>query len=184
MHANTLTLVEDFITLEEEMTLLAHIEAGISTGTTRRKTITRNVVQRWGSAVPYHDNIVSADIPEHFQFLLDRLVEQNVVAQRPDSITLNQYLKKQAILSHIDDPAGGKVITVLSLLSPATMRFTLYPRAFNIDLLPRSLVQLADEIRYNWSHEILPVEAARYSLVFRNSRECADLDNQTAQNNA
>jgi hypothetical protein len=169
----TLTLIDKFLSPVEEQTLLAHIEANIPTGYTRRHARTRNVIQRWGSPVPYPNDILSDTIPEHFQFVLDRLVAQNLVEQRPDSITLNQYLKKQVIKPHVDLPEGGAVITVLSLLTPATMVFTLQKRAFSVELPPRSLVQLRDEIRYNWNHEILPVADTRYSLVFRCSRECA-----------
>ncbi|NDC55398.1 MAG: hypothetical protein EBZ69_00975 [Alphaproteobacteria bacterium] len=169
----TVNVIEDFITPAEEQTLLAQIEAGISTGTKRQKGAVRNVVQRWGSSVPYRNDILSDVIPEHFQFLLDRLVAQNLVAHRPDSITMNQYLIKQAILAHIDLPEGGPVITVLSLKSPATMlfRYRQTERMFAVPLPPRSLVQMRDEIRYNWTHEIQPVLDTRYSLVFRCSSE-------------
>ena len=171
----TVTVLEDFITPDEEVTLLAHIEAGIPTGTKRQHTCVRNVVQRWGSSVPYRNDILADTIPEHFQFLLDRLIAQNLVSLRPDSVTMNQYLKQQAILAHIDLPEGGEVITVLSLQSPATMvfRYRQTERMFSVLLPPRSLVQMRDEIRYNWTHEILPVNTTRYSLVFRNSQECA-----------
>lgn len=171
---SALTLIDDFVSPAEEQTLLAHIEAGIPTGHTRRHLHTRNVIQRWGSPVPYPNDILSDTIPDYFQFVLDRLVEQKRVDQRPDSITLNQYLEKQAIKPHVDLPDGGPVITVLSLLTPATMVFTLEKRAFSIELPPRSLVQMRDAIRYNWNHEIRPVAATRYSLVFRCSRECRD----------
>jgi len=173
LDVSTLALQDEFLSPAEEQTLLAHIEAGIPTGHTRRHVKTRNVIQRWGSSVPYPNDILSDTIPEHFQFLLDRLVAQNLVDHRPDSITLNQYLEKQVIKPHVDLPEGGAVITVLSLLTPATMVFTLQKRAFSVELPPRSLVQLRDEIRYNWNHEILPVADTRYSLVFRCSRECA-----------
>jgi hypothetical protein len=35
------------------------------------------------------------------------------------------------------------------------------------ELNPRSLVQMKDEIRNEWTHEILPVQDTRYSIVFR-----------------
>jgi len=168
----TLNLVEDFISPEEAQTLLIHIEDGIPTKHTRRHAKLRNVIQRWGSSIPYPQDILSDTIPAHFQFLLNRLVAQNLVDQRPDSITLNQYLEKQVIKPHIDLPEGGPVITVLSLVSPATMVFTREKKSFSVNLAPRSLVQMRDEIRYNWNHEILPVVGRRYSLVFRCSREC------------
>jgi hypothetical protein len=35
------------------------------------------------------------------------------------------------------------------------------------ELYPKSLVQMKDEIRNEWTHEILPVKNLRYSIVFR-----------------
>lgn len=174
-NVGTINVIEDFISPEEEESLLIDLVAGIPTGTKRNNNSVRNVVQRWGSSVPYRNDILGAVIPKHFQFLLDRLVAQKLATARPDSVTMNQYLKKQAILAHIDAPEGGEVITVLSLKSPATMlfRYQQTDRVFSVHLPPRSLVQIRDEIRYNWTHEILPVEDIRYSLVFRNSQECA-----------
>ena len=169
----TLTLVEDFISQDEERALISAIVANIPTGTARRRTGSRNIVQRWGSAVPYVNDVLSDVIPDHFQFLLDRLVQHNYVPQRPDSITMNQYLALQAILPHIDSKEGGSVITVLSLGTPADMVFRRAMKQFQVTLPPRSLVQMRDEIRYNWTHEILPVVAMRYSLVFRCGAECA-----------
>jgi alkylated DNA repair dioxygenase AlkB len=167
----TLTLVEDFITEAEERTLVGHIIQNLPNGTTRKKVRTRNVIQRWGVPIPYRNDFQSTVIPAHFQFLLDRLVAQNHVPLRPDSISMNQYLKHQSILAHIDLPEGGSVVTVLSLVTPATMIFRRNNRAFTVDLPPRSLVQMRDEIRYNWTHEISPVADTRYSLVFRCSQE-------------
>jgi hypothetical protein len=74
LDVSTLALQDEFLSPAEEQTLLAHIEAGIPTGHTRRHAKTRNVIQRWGSSVPYPNDILSDTIPEHFQFLLDRLV--------------------------------------------------------------------------------------------------------------
>ena len=165
----TVTLTEDFISADEEAELVRHIEANLPVVNAPKHYAHRNIIQRWGSSVPYYTSVVSAVIPEYFQFLFDRLVAGNHVQSRPDSISLNQYLKKQAIKAHIDDPKAGNVITVLSLLTPATMVFRLGQRDFSVALPPRSLVQMRDEIRYNWTHEILPVEATRYSLVFRDS---------------
>lgn len=170
----TLTLLEDFITADEENSLLQALNRSLPDGRVHRKSLTRNAIQRWGSSVPYSDNLIDKQIPAHFDFLLDRLVAQNLVLLRPDSITLNQYLKNQAILAHIDRPDGGSIITVLSLMTPATMVFRRQDRAFTVDLPARSLVQMRDAIRYDWTHEINPVTDTRYSLVFRCS-----LDTQT-----
>lgn len=167
----TLTLIEDFITEREERLLVGNIINNLVGGNTRNKVLTRNVVQRWGVPVPYSTNILASVIPEHFEYLLDRIMEQNILAVRPDSITMNQYLSQQAILAHIDDPKGGTAVTVLSLVTPAKLVFRKLDRAFTVDLPPRSLVQMRDEIRYNWTHELEPVADTRYSLVFRCSQD-------------
>lgn len=168
---HTLTLLEDFITADEESALLKALTRSLPETRGHRKSLARNAIQRWGSSIPYPDNLIDRQIPAHFNFLLDRLVAQNLVLLRPDSITLNQYLKKQAIAAHIDRPDGGSVVTVLSLLTPATMVFRQQNRAFTVELPARSLVQMRDEIRYDWTHEINPVTDTRYSLVFRCSRD-------------
>jgi alkylated DNA repair dioxygenase AlkB len=168
----TVTLVTEFLSPAEEQALLAHIEADLPAVHKRRHARIRNFIRRWGSSVPYPNDVVSATIPPHLATLCERLVEQKLVAQLPDSVTLNQYLKGQIIGPHIDRPDGGAVITVLSLATPATMVFTYDARIFSVELPPRSLVQLRDEIRYNWKHEIRPVADTRYSLVFRCSQEC------------
>ena len=167
----TLTLIEDFITPYEASNLLGKIVRGITHAPARRSVLLRNIVQRWGSPVPYSTNIISADIPEHFEVLIDRLMEQNLVSLRPDSVTMNQYLAGQAILAHVDDPKGGPVITVLSLVTPARLIFRKRDKSFTVDLPPRSLVQMRDEIRYNWTQELEPVADTRYSLVFRCSQD-------------
>jgi alkylated DNA repair dioxygenase AlkB len=169
--AQTLLLLEEFISPDEERTLMTNIIASIPQAGARRSLFMRNAIQRWGSRKPYYTDMVSDIIPEYFQFLLDRLVSQQRVPVRPDSITMNQYLKGQKIAAHIDDPKAGSVITVLSLQTPAIMKFQRAGEEFSVALPPRSLVQMRDDIRYNWTHEILPVEATRYSLVFRNGQE-------------
>lgn len=173
-NVNTLKLIEDFISPDEERDLVAIIELGIPDVSRRKTGGARNVIQRWGSSIPYRNDIVSDVIPAHFQVLINRLVAQQLVTTAPDSVTLNQYLKKQAIFAHVDAIDGGEVITVLSLKSPAVMQFRHQHTGhmFTVNLPARSLVQISDEIRYNWTHEILPVENTRYSLVFRNSQEC------------
>ena len=106
-------------------------------------------------------------IPDYLQALCDRLLEHKLVSVLPNSVSINEYLKNQRILPHIDNPASGRVVTVLSVESPATMIFIRDPERFSIVLPPRSLVQLRDEIRNDWKHAIEPVASRRYSLVFR-----------------
>ena len=169
-----LYFAEDFISAEEESVLLPQL-----VGHQPRKAQTcdgRNCVQRYGSRVPYNNHMVSETIPVYLDVLCQRLVECNLVTQKPDSVTVNEYLKGQVIKPHVDAPAGGPAITVLSLGTPAVMRFRRknVEQFYDVNLAPRSLIQLREELRYQWTHEILPVAAKRYSLVFRCSKECEE----------
>lgn len=134
----------------------------------------RSRVQRYGSRKPYNNYMVSEIIPLHFEILGDRLVQQKLVQHKPDSITINEYLKGDVIQPHVDALGGGKIITILSLGSSATMVFRKKELSYTVVLEPRSLIQMSGELRYKWTHEILPVADTRYSVVFRCSKECGD----------
>jgi len=166
-----LTLLPDFISAAEEAELLAQISV---TAPGKKRTIpARNSIRRYGSRVPYFDNIVSPIIPNYFLPFCQRLVAQKLVEAPPDSITVNEYYAGQVIKAHVDHVDAGPAITILSLGSPATMEFARQDRRFSVELFPRSLVQLRGEIRYDWTHAIAPVPGLRYSLVFRDSAGCA-----------
>ena len=160
-----LTLILDFITEEEETTLLSFVSRG-----QKKKTKDRNSIKRFGSRVPYNGNVVSESVPAHYDVFCDKLIQQNLLTIKPDSVTLNEYLAGQGISPHIDSKGSGEVITVMSLLSDARMKFERNGNSFYVDLPRRSLVQMRDEIRHHWRHSVDPVQADRYSLVFR----CSD----------
>jgi len=127
---------------------------------------------RYGSDLPYKSNMVSSIIPEYFNFILDRLVEKNLVKTRPASVTINEYFEGQKISAHIDSKESGQIITVLSLLSETKMIFSKRKEKLNytVPLPAKSLMQISGEIRDSWEHSTEPAIDLRYSIVFR----CAD----------
>lgn len=168
--ARGLTLIQEFLTAAEEQTLIPLLLVPEVVGL--RTQPKRNRVQRYGSAVPYNSHILSATIPAHFLAIGRQLVVQQLLPTLPDSVTINEYLKGDIIPAHVDAPAGGPVITVLSLGGHATMLLKRQEKSYTVALPPRSLLQLRDELRYKWTHEITPVAATRYSVVFRCSKTC------------
>ena len=169
-----MTFVPEFITVEEERALLPKL---IVRDAKRVFTHSgRNCVQRYGNAKPYNSYMISDKVPAHFDALSARLVERNLVALKPDSVTVNEYLTGQVIQPHVDALGGGPVITILSLGTPADMVFRRKntDKWYTVALQPRSLIQMHGDLRYKWTHEILPVKAKRYSVVFRCSQECAE----------
>jgi alkylated DNA repair dioxygenase AlkB len=75
---------------------------------------------------------------------------------------------------HRDVPEFELVVGI-SLAAPCRMRFRAFPvrkhaKVFSLDLEPRSLYVLRDEIRWGWQHSVSPTPALRYSITFRTRR--------------
>jgi alkylated DNA repair dioxygenase AlkB len=75
---------------------------------------------------------------------------------------------------HRDVGEFGIVVGV-SLAGTCRMRFRRYPpqkgeKAFNLDLAPRSVYVLRDEIRWRWQHSVARTKELRYSITFRTPR--------------
>jgi alkylated DNA repair dioxygenase AlkB len=76
---------------------------------------------------------------------------------------------------HRDVGEFGIVVGV-SLAGACRMRFRRYPpqkgeKAFNLELAPRSVYVLRDEIRWRWQHSVARTKELRYSITFRTRRE-------------
>jgi alkylated DNA repair dioxygenase AlkB len=171
IHAETLatglTLTLDFLSQPEEQALLA--EFSQSTHRQNFTTGQRSSIWRYGDDRAYKNYVISPTIPANLQALGARLVAQGLLDVEPNHVTVNEYLQGQTISAHIDAPKAGPVITVLSLGVPATMVFALPSTNTrrSVILPPRSLAQMRGDLRFIWTHEILPVPGTRYSLVFR-----------------
>lgn len=157
------SIIYDFITPDQETELIKNFKVS----SFKKNTKSRNSIQRFGSNVPYKGSLVSKTIPEYFNFLLDKLIDQSLVAVKPESVTINEYLAGQGITPHIDSKGSGEVITVLSLLSSAEMVLSNKKLQHTVELPPRCLCQMRDEIRHIWQHSVKPVASTRYSIVFR-----------------
>jgi len=154
-------LKKEFITSDEEAYLISEVS--------RNKGITSGgglYQSRYGSSV-YSKKLVSDTIPEHLKILCDRLWLTHQLPHSPKHVTVNTYTAGSVIKPHIDKISCGKVITILSLASDATMMLTKDDLREELLLPRRSLLQLTGDARYNWFHEILPVNQLRYSIVFR-----------------
>jgi alkylated DNA repair protein (DNA oxidative demethylase) len=75
---------------------------------------------------------------------------------------------------HRDRPAFEKVIGI-SLGAPCDLRFRQRTesgfRRFMLHAAPRSIYLLTGEIRHEWEHSIVPMEAQRYSITFRSRKD-------------
>jgi alkylated DNA repair protein alkB family protein 8 len=159
-----LSFVEDFISPDEETAILAEIPRPPWAKGQKE----RNSIFRFGEKRVYTNHFVSSVVPEALAKAAAQIHQRGFLPAVPRCVTVNQYYPGQIIKPHYDAPNCGPSILVLSLLAPATMRF--YRDGFDtraFELPPRSLSVMTGESRYLWMHAVDPVEAERYSIVFR-----------------
>jgi alkylated DNA repair dioxygenase AlkB len=97
-------------------------------------------------------------IPDWGRWLAKRLLKDGITAEPFDQMLVNEYLPGQGIAPHRDYAPYGRTVVSLSLLSACVMDFRHVPtdRRERLLLLPRSLLVMSDEARYDWEHGIAP----------------------------
>ena len=181
MDISGLTLTENFITVEEEKYLIEQIDKSVYDTSLARRT------QHYGYVYDYTSkaaNKKTTPIPDWCKFVIDRLLQQNILKEIPDQMIVNEYMPGQGIYPHIDHTgyfADG--IASLSLGSPVIMDFIdncnisqneisvskdsngsqsepSNSRNYNpsnkkeVLLSSRSVISLHEDARYKWRHGI------------------------------
>ncbi len=168
-----LNLLRDWLTEDEERSLLEHIDASTWNTTLKRRT------QHYGYEYKYAGGSVTttADpIPDWITPYINRLVEQGILVDAPDQVIINEYHPGQGIAPHTDNThlfADG--IVSVSLGSDIVMDFTLTNgTAIAMTLPRRSMLSLHKDARYKWKHGIAhrytdggKARGRRVSLTFR-----------------
>jgi len=149
----------NILSIEEEIDLLDKLsnEQGI-------KKNSRTLI-RYGNSV-YSNNILDP-IPEYLLDLSNELINRKVLDALPEDITINTYYPGDSIPAHIDKIEAGPIITILSLLSDATLILTYGSKKEKILLPSRSVIQLKGVYRTHWKHSIEKLKDKRISIVFR-----------------
>lgn len=156
----------DFITEADEEEIGFHVDAALD-GIRQNRRDGRNRILRFGWDYAKPDKWLK-NPPEWVPSFPTGSGARDVFAIDCDSWTINEYLKDQRILPHIDSKAFGDV-AILSLLGDATMQFVSASGQTKLFFLPRrSLAVISGELRHKWSHETLPLVAdRRISIVYR-----------------
>jgi alkylated DNA repair dioxygenase AlkB len=169
--------VPDFLSAEEEATLLAGIatldlrEAAYKEFTAKRR------VASFGAGYDFDANELTP-APEMAPFLLplrDKVARwAGVAAEEFGYALVSEYRPGTQLGWHRDVP-HFEMVAGVSLGGPARMRFRRYPprpRApvLTLDLAPRSAYLLREDARWGWQHAIAPTPALRYSITFRTRR--------------
>jgi alkylated DNA repair dioxygenase AlkB len=167
----------DFLGLEEERSLIAQIgdlpleEAKYKAYTAKRRTASYgfqydfdHLKMHPAPPMPGFLQPLKEKVAYRLQLPADQFVHALVTEYRP-GVELGW---------HRDVPEF-EVVVGISLAGPARMRFRRFPpekksKIMTLDLEPRSLYVLRDEIRWGWQHSVSPTPALRYSITFRTRR--------------
>jgi alkylated DNA repair dioxygenase AlkB len=168
---------EGFLSAEEEQVLIAEIcalpleEAKYKAYTAKRRTVS------YGSSYDFDTNVLgpAPDIPPFLHPLRTRvaaLIAVEEAAIRHALVT--EYRPGTELGWHRDVGEFGIVVGV-SLAGTCRMRFRRYPpgkgtKVFGLELAPRSVYVLRDEIRWRWQHSVARTSELRYSITFRTPR--------------
>lgn len=171
-----LSLTPNFITNIEEQELLNSLDKEEWNTNLSRRT------QHYGYEYNYNDKEAKKEappIPAYCTYLIDRMLEQGILKERPDQMIVNEYEPKQGIAPHVDHVkffADG--IASISLGSDVMMDFIncKTPSLKKSGVLPKcSVLAMHGIARYKWRHGIAtrlsdPVcgkRKRRVSLTFR-----------------
>lgn len=152
----------NYITDSEAEEVLAYLNSIFIPSTFNTRSVER--FGKYRSISPIKNKI----IPPVLQFLCDKL-QADGLASDIHHVTVNRYDPGQIIPWHIDNKWYGKVVTIISLGSEATLVFRNNKEIIEVVIPPNSLTQFKDDIRWKYEHSIKPVPGLRYSLVFRNN---------------
>jgi alkylated DNA repair dioxygenase AlkB len=168
---------EGFLSEKEEEALLAEIrtlpleEAKYKAYTAKRRTVS------YGSSYDFDTNQLgpAPDIPAFLHLLRSKVA--SLVGLKDEAFRhalVTEYRPGTELGWHRDVGEFGIVVGV-SLAGSCRMRFRRYPpergaKVFSLELAPRSVYVLRDEIRWRWQHSVARTSELRYSITFRTPR--------------
>ncbi|XP_030311266.1 alkylated DNA repair protein alkB homolog 8 isoform X1 [Calypte anna] len=160
-----LMVIEKIISPEEEKRMLECIDwIGDEDTQNAQKTLKHRRVKHFGYEFCYDNNNIDKDkplpggLPVICDLFLEKCLKQGYIKHKPDQLTVNQYEPGQGIPPHIDTHSAFEdEIISLSLGAEIVMDFK-HPDGHTVAImLPRcSLLVMAGESRYLWTHGITP----------------------------
>jgi alkylated DNA repair dioxygenase AlkB len=165
---NGLKIFFDFISQEEEKELQYNIDKSEWLSDLTRR------VQHYGYKYDYKARRIDktfyiGEIPYWMIFLADRLNERGIINFKPDQAIINEYIDAQGIAAHIDcEPCFGDTIISISLSGQCVMNFqkeltTKEQDKIPLFILPRTLIVMTGESRFNWYHGIPPRKTDKFN---------------------
>ena len=172
-----LIYVEEFISADEERSLLALLEPMEFRAVVMRGQTARRTVRHFGLDYAYESGGVhpGEPLPAELEWLRERCAA--LIERDPDDLVqvlVARYPQGAGIGWHRDAPMFGSRIAGVSLRAPCRMRFQRTGGGERsvaaIELEPRSAYVLSGKARWSWQHSIPAAKDLRYSITFRTLR--------------
>jgi len=178
INLNGFSLVKNYLTENEEVDLINQINNKVWIKDYQRNLQYYNY--RNELFEPYDLIPIPNKIPDFLQKLIDKMILDGVVTERPDQIIINEYKPGEGLKPHFDrKDYYQNTIVGISLESGTVIEFYKIPEKKKIYIPRRSLYILKDDARYLWKHGIparkkdvvdnkeIPRQT-RISITFRN----------------
>ena len=168
-----LHLAPAFLSAEEEVALIAHIDAEPLAPFRFQRWEGKRLTASFGWTYDFTTGKMGAADPFPDWLLPIRDRAAAFARLSPDDLVqalLIRYDPGAGIGWHRDRPVFGHVVGI-SLGNPATMRLRRRtPQGFDrarAELAPRSIYHLTGEVRHQWEHSIAPMDVPRWSITLR-----------------
>ncbi|KAL7741763.1 hypothetical protein ACLKA6_000372 [Drosophila palustris] len=158
----TVMYIPNFITSDQEQSILSHIERTPKPRWTQ--LLNRRLVNYGG--VPHPNGMIAEEIPDWLQSYVDKVNNLGIFeSQKANHVLVNEYLPGQGILPHTDGPLFYPIISTISCGAHTILEFTKRESSgdgmdatrevlFKLLLEPRSLLILKDTLYSDYMHGI------------------------------
>ena len=177
-----LTYALDFISIEEEGQLLSALRDVPMHDAQYYEYTAKRRVASFGSSYDFESRKLhdAAPVPEFLIPLRRRLAQYVSISEDTFAQTLITEYRPGTPLGWHRDALNYELVAGVSLGGRCRMRFRPYPprsgrdpRTFALQLEPRSMYVMRDEVRWNWQHTIAATPEQRWSITFRTLRKSA-----------
>lgn len=175
-----LTYALDFISDEEESQLLAALRDVPMHDAQYYEYTAKRRVASFGSSYDFESRQLhdAAPVPGFLFPLRRRLADYVSISEDEFAQTLVTEYRPGTPLGWHRDALNYELVAGISLGGRCRMRFRPYPprrgrdpRTFALQLEPRSMYVMRDEVRWNWQHTIAATPEHRWSITFRTVRK-------------
>tara|TARA_B100001093_G_C26779961_1_gene994138 strand:+ start:125 stop:670 length:546 start_codon:yes stop_codon:yes gene_type:complete len=176
---NGLSIVKDFISVDEENKLLSIVKNLEWNGTLLRKS------KHFGYNYNYKTKTITREdylgsLPDWIEPYIKKMIIKGLIHKDPNQITVNRYLPGEGISPHIDVTSiFDNQLYSISLGSGCNMNFKKDDEYHSYYLPSRAFMLMENDARYKYKHSIkrdtcdivdnkTVYRETRYSITFRN----------------